>query len=87
LIVVLLVAAAIIALLPMVVARTRRLSVMREGLAEVLGECRTRYASAATAADTAEVDAWRPTYRGQDRPGDPTCGPYRRRNMLGQDRP
>src|SRR5690349_4328593 len=82
LIVVLLVVAAIVALLPLVVARTRRLQTMRAGLAEVLAECRERYASAATAADTAAVDNWRPAYHGETRPADPTCGPYRRRNML-----
>jgi hypothetical protein len=55
---------------------------MRAGLAEVLAECRERYDVAATAADTAAVDDWRPAFHGADRPGDPTCGPYRRRNML-----
>ena len=82
LIVALLVIAAILAVLPLVVARTRRLQAMRAGLAEVLAECRNRYASAGSAADTAAVDAWRPAFHGEERPGDPTCGPYRRRNML-----
>ncbi len=87
LIVVLLVAAAIVAILPVVIARTHRVQTMRADLAEVLGECRARYAAAATAADTAGVDAWRPTLRGERRPGDPTCGPYRRRNMISVERP
>jgi hypothetical protein len=82
LIVTLLVVAVILAMLPFVVARTRRLQTMRAGLAEVLAECRERYAAAATAADTAAVDAWQPAFHGEQRPGDPTCGPYRRRNML-----
>jgi len=82
LIVSLLVAAAIAAILPVAVARSRRLQTMRVALAEVLGECRSRYAAAASAADTAAVDAWQPALHGARRPGDPTCGPYRRRNML-----
>ena len=60
---------------------------MRSGLSEVLGECGDRYAAARTAADTAAVDAWRPALHGEDRPGDPTCGPYRKRNMLKAARP
>jgi hypothetical protein len=79
-------AATVVALVPRFVAHTRRLETMRAGLAEVLAECRERYAVAATAADTAAVDDWRPAFHGQDRPGDPTCGPYRRRNMLGPGR-
>jgi hypothetical protein len=82
LIVALLVAAAIVALLPMVVARTRRVRTMSADLAEVLGECRARYAAAGTASDTAAVDAWQPSLHGVQRAGDPPCGPYRRRNML-----
>ena len=82
LIIVLLLVAAILAVLPLIVARTRRLETMRAGLAEVLAECRERYAAAVTAADTAAVDAWRPAFHGEQRPGDPTCGPYRRRNLL-----
>jgi hypothetical protein len=82
LIVGLLVAAAIAAVLPVLVARSRRLQGMRADLAEVLGECRARYADARTAADTAAADAWQPALHGVQRPGDPACGPYRRRNML-----
>ena len=82
LILALLIIAAVVAVLPVVVARTRRLETMRAGLAEVLAECRERYAAAATAADTAVVDDWRPALHGVERAGDPTCGPYRRRNML-----
>lgn len=78
----LLLAAAIAAMLPALVARTRRLQTMRAGLAEVLGECGARYAAARSAADTAEVDAWRPALHGEQRPADPACGPYRRRNMI-----
>jgi type II secretory pathway pseudopilin PulG len=82
LIVGLLVAAAIVALLPAVLARTRRVQAMRENLTEVLQECRVRYDAARTAADTAAADAWQPALHGDQRPGDPPCGPYRRRNML-----
>lgn len=87
LIIALLVAAAIVAVLPALVARTRRILTMRESLAEVLGECRARYAAAATLADTAAVDVWRPALHGAQRPGDPACGPYRRRNMIRAEGP
>jgi type II secretory pathway pseudopilin PulG len=82
LIVVLLVAAAIVALLPAVFARTRRVQTMRANLAEVLQECRARYDAGRTAADTAAADLWQPALHGEQRPGDPPCGPYRRRSML-----
>ena len=82
LIVGLLVAAAIVALLPAVLARTRRVQAMRANLTEVLQECRGRYDAARTAADTAAADAWQPALHGEQRAGDPPCGPYRRRNML-----
>ena len=82
LIVLLLVGAAIAAVLPAVLARSSRVQVMRTGLTEVLQECRVRYAAARTAADTAAADAWQPALHGEQRPGDPPCGPYRRRNML-----
>jgi hypothetical protein len=82
LILVLLVAAAIVALLPAVLARSRRVQTMRVNLTEVLQECRARYAAARTAADTAAADLWQPALHGEQRPGDPPCGPYRRRNML-----
>jgi hypothetical protein len=82
LIVLLLVGAAIAAGLTAVLARSSRVQVMRTGLTEVLQECRARYAVARTAADTAAADAWQPALHGEQRPGDPPCGPYRRRNML-----
>jgi hypothetical protein len=78
----LLIAAVILAILPVIVARSRRVQVMRADLAEVLAQCRVRYATARTAADTASADAWQPTLHGVQRAGDPTCGPYRRRNMV-----
>lgn len=74
--------AAALALLPVYVARTRRVQTMRADLVEVLAECRNRYTQARTGEDTAAADAWRPTLHGVERPGDPTCGPYRRRNMI-----
>jgi hypothetical protein len=73
---------ALFAVLPVIVARTRRLQGMRSALAEVLSECRARYAGTLTAADTVSADAWRPPLHGAERPGDPSCGAYRRRNML-----
>lgn len=86
LIVALLVLAVILALLPLVIARTQRVQTMRADLGEVLDECRARYAAASTAADTAAADAWQPALHGERHPGDPACGPYRRRNMLGASR-
>ena len=75
--------AVVLAALPGLVARSRRLQSMRADLAEVVDECRARYAGAGTTADTAEADAWQPPLHGEQRPGDPSCGAYRRRNMLG----
>jgi hypothetical protein len=87
LILTLLVGAVILALLPVILARTQRVQSMRADLTEVLDQCRARYASASTAADTAAADAWQPTLHDARRPGDPTCGSYRRRNMLTPERP
>lgn len=84
--IVLVVVAAILGVLPVVIARTHRLQVMRADLTEVVDECRARYAGARTAADTAAADAWQPPLHGEQRPGDPACGAYRRRNMLGAAR-
>jgi type II secretory pathway pseudopilin PulG len=82
LIVLLLIGAALAALLPAVLARSPRVQVMRTGLTEVLEECRVRYDSARSASDTMAADAWQPALHGAQRPGDPACGSYRRRNML-----
>jgi hypothetical protein len=84
--VVLIVLAIILALLPVIIARTQRVQTMRADLSEVLDQCRARYAAASTAADTAAADAWQPPLHGERHPGDPACGPYRRRNMLGAPR-
>jgi hypothetical protein len=86
LVIVLVVAAAIVASLPGLIARTHHLQVMRADLTEVVVECRARYAGARTAADTAAADAWQPPLHGEQRAGDPACGAYRRRNMLGTAR-
>jgi type II secretory pathway pseudopilin PulG len=86
-VVLLLVAAAIVAILPVIVARSRRVQVMRADLSEVLSACRAQYAAARSAADTAAADLWQPPLHGTRRPQDPTCGPYRRRNMLAGSRP
>ena len=83
-IIVLLVVAALLAVLPVILARSRRVETMRIGLTAVLQECRARYAHTRTAADTAAADEWLPALRGERRPGDPACGSYRRRNMLGR---
>jgi hypothetical protein len=82
LVLLLLVAAALVALVPVMVARSHRLQRMRVDLAEVLTACRARYAGSQSAADTAAADGWQPPLHGVTRPHDPTCGPYRRRNML-----
>jgi len=78
--------AVVLAVLPVLIARSARLQSMRAGLAEVVDECRARYAGALTRADTAAADAWPPPLHGELRPGDPACGAYRRRNMLGAAR-
>ncbi|HEX6616107.1 MAG TPA: hypothetical protein VF046_07355 [Gemmatimonadales bacterium] len=67
--------------LPTIFARSRTARTMRVDLTEVVGECRELYAKAPTAADTAAVDSVRPLLHGRERPGDPACGHYRRRNM------
>jgi hypothetical protein len=82
LVAVILIIAAIVAIMPVIVAHTRRLQSMRADLAEVLDQCRARYAAAATHTDTTEADYWTPSLHGEQRPGDPPCGRYRRRNML-----
>lgn len=74
--------AVLIAVVPAIIGRTRRVEVMRHDLKEVVAECRARYDTSRTAQDTAVVDAWRPPFHGVQRPGDPVCGAYRRRNML-----
>ncbi|MGN6390857.1 MAG: hypothetical protein ACTHM9_01230 [Gemmatimonadales bacterium] len=81
------VAAVLAVLLTREVARTSRLQRMRADLAEVLGECRARYDAASTARDSAAVDRWQPPLHGAQRPGDPPCESYRRRNMLSGARP
>jgi type II secretory pathway pseudopilin PulG len=83
----LLVGTLLVAILPAMFARTRRAQRMRVELTDVLAQCRARYDAARTPADTAAADAWQPPLHGDVRPGDPPCGPYRRRNMLGHARP
>lgn len=82
LVLLLLILAAVLAVLPVLIARSRPVQLMRADLTEVLAACRARYEAARTAADTVEADAWQPPLQGARRPHDPTCGPYRRRNML-----
>jgi hypothetical protein len=86
LVLVLVVVAVILAIVPAIIARSHRLQVMRADLAEVMGECRARFAGARTGTDTAAADGWQPPLHGERRPGDPACGAYRRRNMLGAAR-
>jgi hypothetical protein len=83
----LLVGAALVVILPAMFARSQRAQHMRVELTDVLAQCRARYDTARTPADTAAADAWQPELHGERRPGDPPCGPYRRRNMLGHARP
>jgi Flp pilus assembly protein TadB len=82
LVLLLLVGAAVVALLTLAVARSRRVQLMRADLAEVLTACRARYDAGRSADDTAAADAWQPPLQGVRRPHDPACGSYRRRNML-----
>lgn len=81
LVVILVLGAVLAVALPTIFARSRQARTMREDLAEVVTECRALYAAAATAADTMAVDSIRPRLHGRERPGDPACGHYRRRNM------
>jgi hypothetical protein len=78
----LLLAAAIIALIPVALGHGRRVRQMREALVSAIVECSARYAEARTAADSAGVDQWVPARPATAASGDPTCGSYRRRNML-----
>lgn len=55
---------------------------MRRGLAEAMVACRAAYDSAATAADTARVDAMIPPLNGAVGPGNPSCGAYRDKRMF-----
>jgi hypothetical protein len=83
---VLIAVAVVLAVLPVLVARSHRVQSMRADLSQVMGECRDRYAGARSTADSAAADAWQPPLHGAQRPGDPSCGAYRRRNMLGDAR-
>jgi hypothetical protein len=83
LILLLVLTAAVIAIAPVIIGRGHGVQVMREGLQGVLDRCRTKYTEARTAADSARVDEWVPPVMGVTRSGDPPCGKYRRRNMLG----
>ena len=86
LVAIILIATVLAVLLTREVARTSRLQRMSADLAEVLGECRARYAAASSARDSAAVDAWPPPLHGEQRPGDPPCESYRRRSMLSEPR-
>lgn len=85
LILVVVVTAAALAIIPAVIGRGHGAQVMRDELRSVLSECRTKYAQAHSAADSALADEWVPPFAGTVRAGDPPCGKYRRRNMLGRD--
>jgi hypothetical protein len=78
----LLVAAAVLALVPVILGHGRRVRRMREALVSAVAECSERYAEAHTAADSARVDDWVPNGPGTASSDDPACGSYRRRNML-----
>lgn len=64
------------------VAGGRDVQRMRAELGTILTECRDKYHAAASAADSARVDAWVPPTSTGAQAGDPPCGSYRRRNML-----
>jgi hypothetical protein len=68
--------------IPTIIARGRRVQIMRNELQSVLSQCRTKYTAAHSGADSALVDEWVPLVAGTVRAGDPPCGKYRRRNML-----
>jgi type II secretory pathway pseudopilin PulG len=70
------------ALAPAIVSRTQRVQTMRTELQSVLAQCQERYASARTAADSAQADAWYPRTRSERRPADPACAAYRKHDML-----
>jgi hypothetical protein len=78
----LVVSAIAIGLVIRLVAGGRGVQRMRVELSVILTECRDKYHAAATAADSARVDAWVPPTSTGVQPGDPPCGSYRRRNML-----
>ena len=82
LILILVLTAAALAVAPAIIGRGHGVQVMRDELRAVLSECRTKYAEAHSAADSALADEWVPPVAGAARPGDPSCGKYRRRNML-----
>jgi hypothetical protein len=84
LILVLVVLASAIAIAPVIIGRGHGVQLMREELEAVLSECRAKYAEARNAADTARADKWVPRDSAGTRAGDPPCGSYRRRNMLGR---
>ena len=84
LVLVLLVTAAAIAIAPVIIGRSRGVRLMREELQAVLSECRGKYAVARDSADSARADTWVPHDSAGTRAGDPPCGSYRRRNMLGR---
>jgi type II secretory pathway pseudopilin PulG len=84
LIVLLIALAMALAVIPTMIGRGRRVQAMRDELQAVLSQCRTKYAGARTAADSVLADEWVPPVAGTVRSGDPPCGKYRRRNMLGR---
>lgn len=74
-----------IAIATRVIARGHGVREMTAGLRGVLAECRGRYQDAKSAADTARADEWVPHPSSGAHPGDPTCGSYRRRSMMGRE--
>jgi hypothetical protein len=67
---------------PAVISRTQRVQTMRAELHNVLAQCRERYASAHSAADTARADSSYPATQRERRPADPACVAYRKHDML-----
>jgi hypothetical protein len=73
-----------IAIATRVIARGHDVQEMSAELKSVLAECRGKYQDARSAADSARVDAWVPRPPSGGHSGDPSCGNYRRRSMLGR---
>lgn len=84
LILMLVVLASLVAIVPAIIARGQRVHVMRQELLGVLAECRLKYDAAPNAADSAGADEWVPRDSAGGA-GNPPCGKYRRRNMLGRE--
>ena len=73
----------LLALLLFVIATSQRARTMSRAFRGVLSECRAWYAKAVTADDTARADSRVPHAGAQAAAAGPSCGAYRKRNLLG----